>query len=275
MIASKEYVLSKLNEYTLFPKKKYGQNFLIDEKTVSKIVAALDIKQGDVIYEIGPGLGALSEVLASKNQPLYLYDIDENMVDHLKVVFKMFPHVEVINENFLKVEDDNKVTKIIGNLPYYITTSLIEHVLINFDISDFVFMVQAEVEERLIAKIKTKEYGPLSILIDQFFEIEKVCKVSKMAFYPVPHVDSAVFRIKYKPTEENKKKQKANSAKGGYKYEEDRKKGLGHGSAGDRAGADLLRGVCRERRSLCGAARSGPCGDEGQPAGGGGRLHRA
>lgn len=206
MIASKEYVLSKLNEYTLFPKKKYGQNFLIDEKTVSKIVAALDIKQGDVIYEIGPGLGALSEVLASKNQPLYLYDIDENMVDHLKVVFKMFPHVEVINENFLKVEDDNKVTKIIGNLPYYITTSLIEHVLINFDISDFVFMVQAEVEDRLIAKIKTKEYGPLSILIDQFFEIEKVCKVSKMAFYPVPHVDSAVFRIKYKPTEENKKK---------------------------------------------------------------------
>lgn len=206
MIASREYVLSKLNEYTLFPKKKYGQNFLTDSRTVLKIVDALEVKDGDIIYEIGPGLGALSELLAAKNQPLYLYDIDENMVDHLKNVFKMFPHIEVIKENFLKVQDNNKVTKIIGNLPYYITTSLIEHVLINFDISDFVFMVQAEVEERLIAKRKTKEYGPLSIFIEQFFEIEKVCKVSKMAFYPVPHVDSAVFKIKFKPTEENKKK---------------------------------------------------------------------
>lgn len=205
MIASKEYVLSKLNEYSLFPKKKYGQNFLIDEGIVAKIVASLDIDKDDIIYEIGPGLGALSEILANKNQTLYLYDIDENMVDHLKSVFKIFPHVNVIKEDFLKVKDDGKVSKIIGNLPYYLTTPLIEHVLIDFDIKTFVFMVQQEVESRLIAKRKTKEYGPLSILIDQCFGIERVCKVNKGAFYPIPHVDSVVFKISYIENDINKK----------------------------------------------------------------------
>ncbi len=205
MIASKEYVLSKLNEYSLFPKKKYGQNFLIDEKVVNKIVDALDINKDDVIYEIGPGLGALSESLANKNQPLFLFDIDENMVNHLKSAFKIFPHVHVIKEDFLKVIDDGKVNKIIGNLPYYLTTPLIEHVLTNFDIRTFVFMVQQEVESRLIAKRKTKEYGPLSILIDQCFKIERVCKVNKGAFYPVPHVDSVVFKISYIVNDINKK----------------------------------------------------------------------
>ncbi len=205
MIASKEYVLSKLNEYSLFPKKKYGQNFLIDEKIVNKIVEALDVTKEDIIYEIGPGLGALSEPLAAKSQPLYLFDIDENMINHLKSVFRIFTNVNVIKEDFLKVQDDERVSKVIGNLPYYLTTPIIEHVLLDFDIDTFVFMVQQEVESRLTAKRKTKDYGPLSILIEQFYEIERVCKVNKGCFYPIPHVDSVVFKIIYKKTEVNKK----------------------------------------------------------------------
>ncbi len=205
MIASKEYVINKLNEQSLFPKKKYGQNFLIDEKVVKIIIESLDIKSDDVIYEIGPGLGALSELLAEFKVPLYLYDIDENMVEHLKTTFSIYPYVQVILKDFLKVKQNHHVNKIIGNLPYYITTPLIEHVLLNYEFDAFVFMVQSEVLDRLVAKPKTKEYGPLSIIIEQMYDFKRVCKASKNCFYPIPHVDSSVFKITPKNIKDDKK----------------------------------------------------------------------
>lgn len=194
MIASKEYVMNKCSEYGIFPSKKYGQNFLIQEEPVNQASSALEINAQDVILEIGPGLGALSEKIKDAHVETHLFDIDPNMVGHLTRTFAPFSWVHVHQTDFLKLKWEGKC-KIIGNLPYYITTPLIEHVLLNFNCSIFVFMVQQEVEERLFAKKGTKEYGPLSLLIEATCQHEKVCKVHRTSFYPVPHVDSAIYKL--------------------------------------------------------------------------------
>lgn len=194
MIASKEYVMNKCNEYSIFPSKRYGQNFLIQEEPVLLATSALEIEKQDVILEIGPGLGALSEVIKDHQVETHLFDIDPNMVMHLKKTFSPFPWMHVHQEDFLKTSWQGRC-KIIGNLPYYITTPLIEHVLLHFDCAIFVFMVQQEVENRLFAKKGTKEYGPLSLLIEATCDYQKVLKVHRTAFYPIPHVDSMIFKL--------------------------------------------------------------------------------
>ena len=201
MIANKEYVINKLNELSLYAKKNFGQNFLVNDDISKKIVSALDIKENDTILEIGPGLGALSYHLSLYENDVYLYDIDEDMVNHLNKVFSNKRNVKVINQDFLKVNLENieGEIKVIGNLPYYITTPLIEKILLSkANIKKCVFMIQKEVLPRLTAKVNEKDYGPLSILIDSVGIISKVMDVSRNNFYPVPHVDSIVFQIEFK-----------------------------------------------------------------------------
>ena len=107
MIANKEYVINKLNELSLYAKKNFGQNFLVNDDISKKIVSALDIKENDTILEIGPGLGALSYHLSLYENDVYLYDIDEDMVNHLNKVFINKRNVKVINQDFLKVDLEN------------------------------------------------------------------------------------------------------------------------------------------------------------------------
>ena len=126
MIANKDFVLSKLNELTTYAKKNFGQNFLIDDNICQKIVKSLEVQDDNKVIEIGPGLGALSYHLSSYSD-VTLYDIDEDMVNHLTSYFKFNNNIKVIKEDFLKVNLDveEKQLKVIGNLPYYITTPLI------------------------------------------------------------------------------------------------------------------------------------------------------
>ncbi len=200
-IADKEYVLNKLSELTTYAKKNLGQNFLIDNNVSLKIVEALEIKDNQTIIEIGPGLGALTFNLAAYSSSLIkAYDIDEVMINHLNKTFKMDNNVEIIYSDFLKVDLNdlykNKDVSFIGNLPYYITTPILEKILTsNIHIDNCVFMVQKEVYSRLNAKVGTKEYSPLSILIEFVGKLTKVMDVSFNKFYPAPHVDSLVFKI--------------------------------------------------------------------------------
>ncbi|MGM9858019.1 MAG: 16S rRNA (adenine(1518)-N(6)/adenine(1519)-N(6))-dimethyltransferase RsmA [Bacilli bacterium] len=201
MIANKDYVINKLNELTVYAKKNFGQNFLINDDICQRIVGALDIKENETIIEIGPGLGALSYYLSLFPNNVQLYDVDEDMVNHLNKIFKKNENVQVINQDFLKVDLDSIEgnIKVIGNLPYYITTPLIEKVLLSkAKIKKAVFMIQKEVLPCLVAKVNQKEYGPLSILIEGVGNISKVMDVSRNNFYPVPHVDSTVFQIEFK-----------------------------------------------------------------------------
>ena len=200
MIANKDFVLSKLNELTTYAKKNFGQNFLIDDNICQKIVKSLEVQDDNKVIEIGPGLGALSYHLSSYSD-VTLYDIDEDMVNHLNSYFKFNNNIKVIKEDFLKVNLDveEKPLKVIGNLPYYITTPLIEKVLLaKSNVKTCVFMIQKEVYSRLTAKVNSKEYSPLSILIEHVGTISKVLEVSRNCFYPAPHVDSLVFKVELK-----------------------------------------------------------------------------
>lgn len=206
MIASKPYVIKKMEEDNLYPQKRYGQNFLISDAVAEQIVSSLHLCEEDIVMEIGPGLGAISEKMVSRAKEVYLYDIDSRMVQHLQKTFHLFSNVHVIEKDVLTLfPKENQTYKIVGNLPYYITTPILEHMFLSFSFTCFTFMVQEEVEERLFAKTGCKKYGPLSILISLFYEAKKVTKVSRKHFYPEPHVDSVVWTVSLKEEYQNRK----------------------------------------------------------------------
>lgn len=198
IIASKEYVIKKMVEFGAKPSKKWGQNFLIDDGVASAIVKSLAFESKKRVLEIGPGLGALSSHLVNSGSSIDLLEIDSTMAAHLQNEFKFDTNVKVICADVLK-SDISGYDYIIGNLPYYITTPIIEKVLANASAeSSFVAMVQREVYPRIIAKLGSEEYGPLSIIISYLGSVRQVLKVSKYSFLPAPHVDSLVFKIDFR-----------------------------------------------------------------------------
>ncbi len=197
-IASKEFVVKKMVELGAHPLKKWGQNFLIDETIAKEIVFALKINPLDKVLEIGPGLGSLSEWLSKSEASVDLLEIDPLFCDHLKTTFRTHKKLNVISGDVMKTKLSS-YNKIIGNLPYYLTTPILERILENAStLETFVAMVQKEVYPRLVAKLGDEEYGPLAILYSYAATISIVRKVSKVAFLPVPHVDSLVFKVEFR-----------------------------------------------------------------------------
>jgi len=180
VIASKEFVVKKMTELMITPKKKFSQNFLTDYATVQGAVDAL----GDNLktIEIGPGLGALTQELDNRNISVDAYDIDKDMYNHLSSFFEKSPNVKVYNEDFLKVDLSkyDQEVNIISNLPYNITTPLIEKIVTsNIKVKHFEFMVQKEVYGRINAGVGTKDYSPLNIYINYVGTLKVVRKVPK------------------------------------------------------------------------------------------------
>lgn len=179
-------------------KKSLGQNFLIDNEVINKIVDEVSACNNDLIIEIGPGRGALTSKLKKKGCNIIAYELDKDLKnilskledDKLHVIYKDF-----LNSN---IKDDIKDIKynnlyLVGNLPYYITTPIIEHVIKeNINFTKFTIMIQKEVADRFMAHEKTKDYGYITLVLKYYFEINKVCDVSKYAFNPVPKVESSV-----------------------------------------------------------------------------------
>lgn len=198
-IASKEFVVKKMTELMITPKKKFSQNFLTDYETVKKAVDALGEEKIQTI-EIGPGLGALTQEIADRNFPLDAYDIDRDMYAHLSDFFARYSNVKVYNEDFLKVDlkKYHDEVNIISNLPYNITTPLIEKIVTsNIKVKHFEFMVQKEVYDRINAKVGSKDYSPLNIFIQYVGTLSIVRKVPKQYFIPVPNVDSIILMIDF------------------------------------------------------------------------------
>lgn len=190
-------------------KKRYGQNFLIDNNIIKKITDEVSSSSSDLIIEIGPGKGALTKELKKKDSYIIAYEIDTDLVrtleklenEKVKVIFK-----DILTTNIK--EDINNINYsdlyIVGNLPYYITTPIIEHIIKqNLLFKKFTIMVQKEVADRFMAKPKSKDYGYITLVLKYFFDTFKVCDVSKYSFNPVPKVESAV--ISFIP-KENKEK---------------------------------------------------------------------
>ena len=181
--------------------KRLGQNFLTDKNIIDKIVDSLDPKDSDVVVEIGPGAGALTKALAERAGKIKSVEIDSKLLPLLNEVLMHHDNVEIINQDFMKT-DLGKITnsmsfKLIGNLPYYITTPIIMKVLEQGPIpQSMVFMIQKEVAQRLASKPGTKDYGAITVAVNYYCTVEYLFTVSKEVFIPKPKVDSAVIRLK-------------------------------------------------------------------------------
>ena len=179
-------------------KKSLGQNFLVDNNIIEKIIGEITSDSNDLIVEIGPGRGALTKKLKEKGSFLIAYELDRDLED---ILFEFEDNrTKIIWQDFLKsnIKEDIKNINynnlfIIGNLPYYITTPIIEHIIdSNINFKKLVIMVQKEVADRFLANPKTKDYGYISVLLQYYFDIKKVCNVSKYSFNPVPKIESTV-----------------------------------------------------------------------------------
>ena len=200
-IASKEFVVTKMTELMITPKKHFSQNFLTDFEVVKDAVDALNVEENEQVIEVGPGLGALTQELLDRNYKVDAYEIDEDMVNHLTVHFGKYTNFNLKNIDFLKVDlskYEGKRIKFISNVPYNITTPLIEKIVTSsLDIGAFEFMVQKEVYDRIKAKVGTKDYSPLNIFIEYVGKLSVVRKVSYKCFIPMPNVDSIILKIDF------------------------------------------------------------------------------
>ncbi len=189
---------SNINEIvtkaSLRPDKDYGQNFLVEPVICQKIVDALNIQEGDLVLEVGPGLGSLTHFISEKKVQYDAVDIDIRMVNFLRVVYQDYSNVKII-ENDIRKHDVSKYNKIIGNLPYNITTETIQYFLTNAINADrLVFMIQSETLAHFY-DVSGKEYGPVSVLLHLLGNIEKLFTVKAGSFYPAPKCSSVVFAI--------------------------------------------------------------------------------
>ncbi|XMB86431.1 16S rRNA (adenine(1518)-N(6)/adenine(1519)-N(6))-dimethyltransferase RsmA [Mycoplasmatota bacterium WC44] len=188
-----------LQRYNLSAKKKFGQNFLVDQNILANIVEGAKIDKDTIVVEIGPGLGALTEQLCKKAKEVIAYEIDPDMVQVLGDTLADYDNLTVINKDVLKDDlsllEDRKIT-VVANLPYYITTPILFKFLEStLDVERYVVMMQKEVALRFTGNVNTKEYNALSIAIQYKTKAEVLFNVSKEVFVPKPNVDSAVVML--------------------------------------------------------------------------------
>ena len=184
--------------------KSLGQNFLIDDNVIDKIIDGARVKEGDKVIEVGPGIGTLTREMAKRAEKVVAVEIDKNLIPILKETLSDFDNTEVVNEDILKV-DINKLVdeklsggpiKLIANLPYYITTPIVMKFLEeDIPVTDIVVMVQKEVADRMNAVPSTKDYGALSVAVQYYCDTEIVAKAPRHMFIPQPKVDSTVIGL--------------------------------------------------------------------------------
>ena len=182
-----------VNKADLKPDKDYGQNFLVEPQICERIVNALNIEEKDTVIEVGPGLGSMTHFLSLSNADTTVVDIDRRMIDFLSIVYQN-SNIKIVENDIRKV-DVSSYSKIIGNLPYNITTETIQYFLLNAsNANKMVFMIQSETFNHFF-DVSGKEYGPTSVLIHLLGTIEKLFTVKAGSFYPAPKCNSTVFAI--------------------------------------------------------------------------------
>ena len=177
-------------------KKKFGQNFLHDNSVIERIINHFKPQKEDVVYEIGPGHAAITEHLVQYCQTVNVVEIDNDLVPLLQSKFKNQANLTILHQDVLTLELPAGNNRIIGNLPYNISTPLLIRFLYQADkISDMLFMLQKEVVKRICAPVGVKAYGRLSVMLQYAFECEELFIVSPLAFNPQPKVDSQIIHL--------------------------------------------------------------------------------
>jgi 16S rRNA (adenine1518-N6/adenine1519-N6)-dimethyltransferase len=183
------------------PRKRFGQNFLHDHTIIYNIISSIQAKPGQHWVEIGPGQGALTEPLLNEKVRLDVVELDRDLVVLLREKFKQYPNLNIHSADALRfdfsslADGDNKL-RVIGNLPYNISTPLMFHLLDNaYCIEDMHFMLQKEVVDRICAVPGSKKYGRLSVMMQYYCQPELLFEVPPESFDPIPQVTSAIVRL--------------------------------------------------------------------------------
>lgn len=191
----------------ILPLKRFGQNYLKDQNIVRKIISEIDPKENDLIIEIGPGQGAITNLLLESKANLTAVEIDKRVIEDLQ---NRYTNLNLIQSDFLKLDLNKFINspqqklRIVGNIPYNITSPILFKLFENnLIIQDAVFMVQYEVAKRMTAQMGSKDYGILSTLLEYFGNTKLAFKVSPNVFYPKPNVDSAVVHIYFNDKRDN------------------------------------------------------------------------
>lgn len=198
------YILKK---YNITANKSLGQNFLINDDVIQKTINSADISKEDLVIEIGPGLGTLTEGLLQKAGKVIAIELDKRMLAILKERFSLYSNFEIINNDVLKVDlqdliksqkdmNNLKTAKIVANLPYYITTPIIMKLLEDkLDIQSITVMVQKEVAKRLTANPGEKLAGAITYSVNYYCTAEEMVEVPRESFIPAPEVESEVIKL--------------------------------------------------------------------------------
>ena len=204
-LASPTETKAVMQRFGFDTKKKYGQNFLIDENTVRKIVTGAGVTKEDCVLEIGPGIGTMTQILCESAKEVVAVEIDTGLISVLDETLSEYDNVTVINKDILKCDlkelsDEyfqGRFFKVVANLPYYITTPIIMGLLENWadTIDSLTVMIQKEVADRIEAMPGTKDYGALTLAVKYYAKVSKVANVSASCFMPRPNVDSGVIRL--------------------------------------------------------------------------------
>ena len=193
-----------LQKYNFNFQKKFGQNFLIDTHVLDKIIRESGVNENDLVIEIGPGIGTMTQYLCENAREVMAIEIDKNLIPILQDTLSSYDNVTVINEDVLKVDikklaeekNGGKPVKVVANLPYYITTPIIMGLFeSHVPIDSITIMVQKEVADRMQEGPGSKEYGALSLAVQYYAKPEIVANVPPNCFMPRPNVGSAVIRL--------------------------------------------------------------------------------
>lgn len=204
ILSETKYILKK---YNVKANKNLGQNFLISSIVLETIVKSANIENEDLVIEIGPGLGTLTQYLAEKAKKVICVELDENMVRILKDRFMLYKNIEIINEDILKLDlhsiikkekeiQEIKNVKVVANLPYYITTPIVMKLLEDkLDIESITIMIQKEVADRLVETPGGKNTGAITYAVNYYAIPEGIMEVPNTSFIPEPEVTSKVLKL--------------------------------------------------------------------------------
>ena len=201
-LSNPKVTIATIQKYNFAFQKRFGQNFLIDDHVIEKILRAADIGKEDTVLEVGPGIGTLTQYLAEAAGKVYAVEIDKNLLPILNETLADYDNVTVINDDILKVDigalakEAGGSLKVVANLPYYITTPIIMGLLENhIPAKSITVMVQKEVAQRMQAGPGSKDYGALSLAVQYYAEAYIAANVPPNCFMPRPAVGSAVIRL--------------------------------------------------------------------------------
>ena len=197
---NKKEILSWLQQYGLAPNKMYGQHFLFHEKYIEVIVTAISPCSADVVLEIGPGLGVLTQRLSEHAKKVIAVEIDAGFVEVLQSRFANNSRVTIVHNDFLKTNPCHECTVLTGNLPYNIASQIIFAAAHNYTATHCFFLLQKEMAQRLIAKPKSAMYSAFTVGIGLYFTVQTLFDIPPQAFYPEPKVYSTFVKLTRKNT---------------------------------------------------------------------------